>query len=71
MLPTDERFKSLTDKQKNLLLSMYLEFPTSEVLHTIYEEEYAEHPKVSEEEEEGLKRLGYSPEQIKKMKEEE
>lgn len=67
MLPTEERFTKLTDLQKQLLFVGYLEHPTSEQLHAANWS--ADTDQVTDEDEEHFKDLGYTQEQIDRMKE--
>lgn len=68
ILPTDERFKRLTENQKYLLYIGWLELPTSDQIKLWYDKKSSE-PMISGEDETNFKKLGYTSAQIKKMKE--
>lgn len=68
VLPTDERFKTLTDRQKILLFQGYLETPTSEQIHESHVMQMKQEEIWNEQREMELKRLGYKPEQIERIK---
>ncbi len=68
VLPTEEKFLKLSEKQKVLLFFGFAEMPTDVQLHEAYAKEQ-EGPSVSEEDEKNFASLGYSGEQIERMKE--
>ncbi len=67
VLPTEARFKELTELQKNLIFVGYLEHPTSEQIHKACYG--AEATKVTRVDEKSFEKLGYSQEQIAHIKE--
>jgi len=67
VLPTEDRFKELTELQKNLIFVGYLEHPTSEQLHSAHYG--AETTKVTKADEKSFGELGYSQEQINRIRE--
>jgi len=71
VLPTDERYTKLTDRQKQLLLASFLEQPTEAELRQYYREEKHRETEttLSPEEEEQMRKNGYSQEQIERIKE--
>lgn len=68
VLPTDERYKRLTDNQKNLLFFSWIELPSSDQIKAWHDKKAGD-PVVSAEDEENFKNLGYSKEQIRRIKE--
>ena len=68
VLPTEERYKRLTDNQKNLLFLSWLELPTSEQIKLWYTKKIGE-PVITEKDTKDFMKLGYSKAQIKRMKE--
>jgi len=66
VLPTDDRFKELSETQKNLLFVGYLEHPLSEDMHRGYQKQ---DDAITEETETDFAKLGYLPEQIAHIKE--
>ena len=68
ILPTDERYKKLTENQKYLLYIGWLELPTSEQIKQWYAKKSGE-PIITDEDAENFRKLGYTSAQIKKMKE--
>lgn len=69
MLPTDDRFKRLTPNQKHLLFEGWLELPTSDQIKD-YHTKKAGDPVITDEDADNFERMGYSKEQIKRMKHE-
>lgn len=67
VLPTDERFLKLSLKQKALLFTAFLELPTDEMLHMGHRLANRA-PEIDDDEADNLKNLGYSDEQIKRMR---
>ncbi len=64
MLPTDQRFKTLTEKQKELLFYGYLHLPDSELLKRAFASQSQQ--TLDEETKKDLHSvLGYSAEQVK------
>jgi hypothetical protein len=68
VLPTDDRFKRLTENQKNFLFTGWLELPTSDQIKEWYTKRENE-PVVSDEDAENFKKLGYTDAQIRHIKE--
>lgn len=68
VLPTDERFKTLTDRQKILLFQGYLETPTSGQIHESHMMQLKQEEIWNEQREMELKRMGYTLEQIERIK---
>ena len=68
ILPTDERYKRLTENQKHLLYVGWLELPTSDQIKAWYAKK-ATDPVISEDDANNFAKLGYSKEQIKRMRE--
>ena len=68
VLPTEERFKKLTERQKALLFQSWLELPTSGALKKWYAKRDSE-PVVTDEDAKNFKNLGYTPEQIRRIRE--
>jgi len=68
VLPTDERYKKLTENQKYLLYIGWLELPTSKQIKLWYAKKSGE-PIITDEDANNFKKLGYTSAQIKKMKE--
>lgn len=68
ILPTDERFKQLTEKQKLLLFYGWTELPSSDQIKVYYDRK-EETPVINADDEENFKRIGYTSKQIAKMKE--
>jgi hypothetical protein len=68
VLPTEERYKRLTDNQKNLLFLGWLELPTSEQIKEWYTKKIGE-PVVTEQDAKDFVKLGYSKSQIKRIRE--
>jgi len=66
-LPTEERFYRLTAHQKLILFYGYLESPTDEQLHMYHNQEQV--TAITEDTEKDFKGLGYSAEQIERIKE--
>lgn len=67
ILPTDKRYKRLTENQKYLLYIGWLELPTSDQIKLWYTKKSGE-PVISEEDETNFKKIGYTSAQIKRMK---
>jgi hypothetical protein len=70
VLPTDDRFKRLTQNQKSLLLQGYLESPDSSSLKLYFLEEQKKDISFSEDEEKALLDSGYDTKQLEKIKKE-
>lgn len=68
MLPTDDRFKRLTPRQKDFLYLGWLELPTSDQIKEWYSKK-KDDPVVTKEDAKNFQKLGYTAEQIKRMKE--
>lgn len=68
ILPTDERYKQLTENQKYLLYFGWLELPTSDQIKE-YHTKKAGDPLITDTDAKDFKKLGYSAKQIKRMKE--
>ncbi len=67
MLPTDQRYKELTDKQAELLFLNFLDSPTDEEYLRFYRDR-EEKESVMEELPEGeLEEMGYSEEEIRNI----
>lgn len=69
VLPTDERFKKLTEKQKGLLIKSFLEQPTDMELHMAYQERQKREREFSLDYD-SLRKSGFSEEQIGRMRRE-
>lgn len=67
VLPTDDRFKRLTPRQKDFLYLGWLELPTSDQIKEWYTAKKGD-PVVSTEDSKNFQKLGYTSEQIKHMK---
>ena len=67
MLPTDDRFKTLTEKQKELLLISFLEQPTEEQLHMAYQQSQKREADFNVNPT-NLRKTGYSEEQIRRIR---
>ena len=68
MLPTDEKFKRLTRTQKDFLYMGWMELPTSDQMKEWYSKKKGD-PVITSDDSKNFAKLGYSPEQIKRMKE--
>lgn len=68
VLPTEDRFKRLTQRQKDLLYLGWLELPTSDQIKSWYTQKQGE-PVVTDSDAKNFKKLGYTGEQIKRIKE--
>ena len=68
MLPTEERYKRLTENQKYLLYVGWLELPSSEQMK-LWHDKKAGDPIITDEDAKNFKNLGYTKDQIKHMKE--
>ena len=68
VLPTEKRFKQLTDNQKYLLYIGWLELPTSDQIKKWYDRK-SDDPVITKDDAKNFEKLGYSKEQIKRMKE--
>ena len=66
VLPTSKEFKKLTEYQKVFLLQGYLEQPTSEEIRHSYLSETRS--LVTDEDEAAFREVGFTAEQIKRMK---
>lgn len=69
ILPTDQRFKDLSDKQKVLLLVSFFESPLDEWAYIAHQKSKYEGKAVDDATAENLKNLGYTQEQIERMRE--
>ena len=69
VLPTDSRFKELSEIQKYLLFEGFMENPTPEQMHQAYWKSKTNETKVSNEDISNFKNLGYDMDQIKKIQE--
>lgn len=67
-MPTDDRFKQLTDRQKLLLFYGWVELPSSEQIKRHHDRK-GEIPVIDDSTADDLKKLGYTPKQITKMRE--
>jgi len=67
VLPTDDRFKRLTENQKNLLFIGWLENPSSEQLKEWYDRK-EDTPVITDEDAKNFEELGYRKEQIARMR---
>lgn len=70
MLPTEERFKRLTDLQKYFLFQGWLHQPTSDEVRFSFISEVLSKALVTKDDEENFMTLGYEAEQIERMKNE-
>jgi len=68
VLPTEERYKRLTENQKYLLYIGWLELPTSDQIKQWYVKKAGE-PVVTEEDAKNFEKIGYSKAQIKRIRE--
>jgi len=68
VLPTEERYKKLTPRQKDILYLSWVELPTSEQVKD-WSHSKASDPVIDTEHEKQFKSLGYTPDQIRKIKE--
>jgi len=68
VLPTEERYKRLTENQKYLLYIGWLELPSSEQMK-LWHDKKAGDPIITDEDAKNFKNLGYTKDQIKHMKE--
>jgi hypothetical protein len=68
ILPTDERYKRLTDNQKVLLFYGWVDLPSTDEIR-MSQSRRAGDPVIGEEDTKIFKNLGYTPAQIRKMKE--
>lgn len=66
VLPTDERFIKLTERQKVYLFYTYLEFPTDEQLHKVHSQAKTV-PQVTKDDIPAFTDMGYSPAQIRQI----
>ena len=66
VLPTDQRFRELTDAQKNLILTSFFESPLDEWAHMSYHQTLAQMD-MDDTTKENLVHLGYSKDQILRM----
>lgn len=67
VLPTDERFKRLTDRQKDLLIVSFLEQPSAEDLHFSYGKRKEREREFSINYD-NLRKRGYTEEQIRRIR---
>lgn len=68
VLPTEERYKRLTENQKYLLYIGWLELPTSDQVKLWYTKKTGE-PIVTDEDAKDFEKLGYSKAQVKRIRE--
>ena len=68
VLPTEERFKQLTENQKHLLYFSWLELPSSDQIKMWHDKKAGE-PIVTESDAKDFEKLGYTKAQIKRIKE--
>lgn len=68
VLPTDDRFKRLTENQKVLLFFGWKELPTSDQIKQFFDRKQGD-PVIDEGAEKSFRRIGYTPAQIRRMKE--
>ena len=68
VLPTEDRFKRLTPRQKDLLYVSWTELPTSDQIKKWHADKKG-NPVVTGEDAKQFRKLGYTPEQIKRIKE--
>lgn len=68
VLPTEDRYKRLTDRQKYLLFQGFINRPSDADIHRAYQ--ISQRLFISHEEEANWMKRGYSLEQIKRMKHE-
>ncbi len=68
VLPTEERYKQLTDRQKYLLFQGFIERPQDNDIHRSYW--ISQRDSFSKKDEENLLKRGYTRDQILKMKNE-
>lgn len=68
VLPTEERFKKLTSRQKDLLYVGWVELPTSDQIKEWNAKKLGD-PTVTPETAKEFRKLGYTPDQIRKIKE--
>lgn len=66
VLPTEERYKELTDRQKYLLFQGFIERPQDDDIHRAYW--ISQRDSFSKKDEVNLLGLGYTQEQLTKMK---
>lgn len=67
VLPTDEKFKRLTERQKELLLFSFLEQPSEMELHYAYRKRKEKEDQFSINYD-NLRKRGYTEEQIRRMR---
>lgn len=65
VLPTEDRYKKLTEKQKYLLFLGFVDQPTDEQMHRSYRASKTTY--IGKEEKQNLSALGYLPEQLRYM----
>ncbi len=68
VLPTEERYKRLTENQKYLLYIGWLELPSSDQMKEWHDRKAGD-PIITEDDAKDFENLGYTKEQIKHMKE--
>jgi hypothetical protein len=68
VLPTDDRFKQLTDRQKELLWVGFLNGGDDNAMRSNYQEQQRNDMEIDEQEEEDLLKCGYTKEKIARMK---
>jgi hypothetical protein len=69
VLPTELKYKQLSEEQKTLLFVGFMELPTSEQLKLNYSDERQRNI-MTDDDKEAFKRLGYSKEKIRKIEDE-
>jgi len=69
-LPTEQRFKKLSDLQKLFLFQSWLDQPTSEEVRYSYLSEMFSKALVTKEDEKNFAKLGYTSDQLSKIKDE-
>jgi hypothetical protein len=67
VLPTDQRFKDLSEKQKLLLLVSFFESPLDEWAYLAHQKSKQVTTAMNDETVENLKNIGYTKEQIARM----
>lgn len=68
VLPTDDRYKKLTENQKTLLFYGWTELPSSEQIKRFHDGKAGD-PVIDDTAEKNFARVGYTPDQIERMKE--
>ncbi len=65
VLPTEERYKRLSDRQKYLLFLGFVEQPKHDDMHKAYRNSNTH--SFSDNEKRNLRNIGYTPEQLKRI----